>query len=170
MQQLVTANKSTILINDISKKFTDLLLKYKDHSTFYFSHGESLRNKCNAPDDKAGVYLVYGVSESERELIYIGSSGHICNDGHIHIRSSGGGGIKGRIVNGHHFNNEKRFRCWPKQMKNEGIDILEIQWYVTHYPDFIESPCFVEHYLLSIMIQKKITLRPSRLFPGLQIL
>jgi hypothetical protein len=66
----------------------------------------------------------------------------------MQVRRSGLGGIKDRLVNGHQFNNEKRHKCWPKQMNIEGIQHLIIQWYVTHGENFTDSPCYIEHCLL----------------------
>jgi hypothetical protein len=126
----------------------NIVSTYKEHSFFHFSPKDQLKAVCNAPSDKAGIYIVYGCFNGERELIYIGSSGHVTNDGSIHVRTSGLGGIKDRVVNGHHFNKEKRNISWPRQMIAEKIEMLEIHWYVTHNADLIHSPCYVEHCLL----------------------
>jgi hypothetical protein len=85
----------------------ELLNAYVNKGSFRFKSNQSLLFQCNAPSDEAGIYLVYDMTNG-KELIYVGSSGHIINNGEKHVRRSGGGGIKGRVVNGHQFNNEKR--------------------------------------------------------------
>ncbi len=125
-----------------------LLDKYNLNGSFTFSLGESLHKVCTAPNDHCGVYLVFEILNTPKKLLYIGSSGHITNDGLIHIRKTGGGGLKGRIVNGHQFNKEKRFICWPKKMVEENIEVLEIHWYVTFISGFTDSPSYVEYSLL----------------------
>ena len=77
------------------------LRKYKETGHFLFKVNDKLETVCNAPNDKAGVYLVYALKDNDKHLIYVGSSGHIDNAGKLSIRKTGGGGIKGRIVNGH---------------------------------------------------------------------
>lgn len=122
---------------------------YKYNDSFVFKIDDSLKEVCNAPRDQCGVYQVFEITNNTKKLIYIGSSGHIKNDGKFHIRKTGGGGIRGRIVNGHQFNKEKRRLSWPKQMKLENISELEIHWYVTYVNDEVkDSPCYVEYCLL----------------------
>lgn len=124
------------------------LKKYKETGNFIFRRSDKLKVVCNAPNNKAGVYLVYAVNAKIKNLIYIGCSGHIKNDGTISIRKTGLGGIKGRLVNGHQFNRQKRYKCWPLQMELENIDVLEIHWFVTHNLKYIDSPAYVEINLL----------------------
>ena len=124
------------------------LRKYKDTGHFLFNVNDNLEKVCNAPNDKAGVYLVYALKDNDKHLIYVGSSGHIDNAGKLSIRKTGGGGIKGRIVNGHQFGKIKRHKSWPTQMQRDSIDCLEIHWFVTHNNDFKESPSYIEYSLL----------------------
>ena len=126
----------------------DILEKYKETEIFNFKPSDNLKLVCNAPNNKAGIYLMFGFTNNVKSLLYIGCSGHIKNDGSLSIRKTGLGGIKGRIVNGHQFGKVKRHISIPLQMKQDNIDLLEIQWFVTHNSIFIDSPVFVESNLL----------------------
>jgi len=53
----------------------DELLKYKQTDHFFFKSTDNLREICNAPTDKSGVYMVYALKNGRIELIYIGRSG-----------------------------------------------------------------------------------------------
>lgn len=125
----------------------DLLKKYSKSQSFRFKQNDDLHSACSAPTDCGGVYLVYELSKGTKNLIYVGSSGHITNEGKMRVRKSGGGGLKGRIVMGHQFK-DVRLISWPQQMKIEGIKELEIIWVVTHNLDYVDSPCYIEHCLL----------------------
>lgn len=125
------------------------LKKYKYKGTFSFrpSLPETLSKKCNAPDDRGGVYLIYKLIGKEEILIYIGSSGQKNADGTLKIRK---GGMKDRLVNGYHPNKFgeakriKRHKAFPKQMEKEGILELKYYWWVTYDNDISDFPTDVE--------------------------
>jgi len=129
--------------------FDTELKKYKDNGTFSLtpSKAEILGKKCNAPDDKSGVYLIYKVVGIQEVLIYIGSSGQKNPDGTLKVRQ---GGMKDRLVNGYHPNRFgeakriKRQKAFPKQMEKERISELKIYWWVTYDNDFSDFPTDVE--------------------------
>jgi hypothetical protein len=92
----------------------DLLKKYEYAGHFFFSASDDMEEVCNAPADKAGVYLVYMLRKGKIELVYIGSSGTVKEDGKLHMRE---GGLKERIRR-HKLqytlgqgNGEKQYRC-----------------------------------------------------------
>ena len=116
---------------------------------FFFKPEEKLMDVCNAPTDKSGVYLVYALSKKNIELVYIGRSGKKGVDGSIQNRLAGCGGIKDRIVNGKHFNRIARRKSWPLQMMLEGIQALDIYWYVTYDEKNKDFPEEIEAYLLN---------------------
>lgn len=120
------------------------LLKYKHCGHFKYRRDDDLKEACNAPTDKSGVYMVWTVLSGERCLLYIGRSGRM-QDGVIVIRKAGLGGIKDRLVNGHQFGKIARRRSWPMIMKENGIYELEINWYDTE----LDDPVAVEHSLLA---------------------
>ena len=138
----------------------EILNKYSLQDSFIYSLPEEvetyklnrLRSICNAPIDKCGIYLFYEF-ESNR-LLYIGCSGHIKKDGKESVRKSGCGGIKGRIVNGHQFGKDERWKSLPIKMKENGIDKIRIEWYVTWENPIFHSPIYVESCLLQTYLDK----------------
>lgn len=60
---------------------------------------------CNAPKNGIGVYVVYALKNGKIELIYIGSSGKVKQDGTTKIRK---GGIFDRLVYGKQFDEPRR--------------------------------------------------------------
>lgn len=121
--------------------------KYLDTGSFIFKKNDDLKNICSAPKDKSGIYLIYDLSKS-RELIYVGCCGHLKNNGVISNRKTGGGGIYGRIVNGHQFGKIKRFLSIPRQMEKEDIKELEFKWFVTFNNEIKHSPIYAESTIL----------------------
>ena len=59
----------------------DELRKYKNNNHFFFSEKDDLKSVCNAPKNKSGVYIVYELKNGKIEMVYIGSSGKVQNDG-----------------------------------------------------------------------------------------
>ena len=100
----------------------DELDKYKEQGHFFLQPQNKLIDVCNAPSNKSGVYLVYSLKNGKIDLIYIGRSGKIEADGSMFIRKAGLGGMKDRIVNGHHFGKIPRRISWLNQIK---IEILK---------------------------------------------
>jgi hypothetical protein len=128
----------------------DELEKYKN-GHFFLNANDDLMRVCNAPTDKSGVYIVYALAKGKIELIYIGRSGKKGTDGNIQTRIAGCGGIKDRIVNGKHFNRMARRKSWPQQIKLEGIEALDIYWYITYdgknkdFPEDVERTLIQNH-------------------------
>lgn len=137
-------NKS-VLKNELA------IYRTTDHFTFRAS--ESLKEKCNAPKDKAGVYLIYRLQEGEETLLYIGASGYRKKDGSFKVR---GGGMYDRLINGYHpnrFGSEKRMKrhiALPLQMLADGIEQIKVYWWVTYDAETTDFPTDVEHRLMSI--------------------
>lgn len=126
----------------------DGLDKYKQNDHFFFEPTQDLKNVCNAPSDKSGVYIVYALTKGKVILYYIGCSGKLEKDGTMFVRKAGLGGIKDRLVNGHQFGKRARKHTWPLQMLMEQIDALDIYWYVTHGEKYMDCPEKVEKKLL----------------------
>jgi hypothetical protein len=128
----------------------DELSKYEDNDHFLFKEEDELSKVCNAPTDKGGVYIVYALERGEVRLVYIGMSGQKNSDGTIKLRVSGLGGMKDRIVNGLQFGKVARKKSWSKQMVKEGIDALDVYWYVTYSDKHQDFPRDVERKLINI--------------------
>lgn len=126
----------------------DELNRYSLKGHFFLNNTTRLSSVCNAPSDKSGVYLVYGLSKGKIELIYIGRSGKRSSNGLISIRRAGLGGIKDRIVNGHQFGKIPRRISWPSQILIDDIETLDVYWYITHDDKNDDCPSVVERLLL----------------------
>lgn len=101
------------------------LKKIKTTNSFSFTINDSLEEVCNAPET-SGIFLVYEVKNEEKELIMVGSTGTIQNDGTLKSKN---GGLYDKIVNGYQFAKTGRKYSWPAQMKLEEINRLEVFWY-----------------------------------------
>ena len=121
------------------------LQKYQNHGYFVFKRTDNLKDVCNAPCDRSGVYVIWTTFKEQRLIVYIGCSGRMGKDGQIIHRKAGLGGLKDRLVNGHQFGKEARRRSWPKAMEHFGLDKLEVYWYDTENDD----PEEVEHKILA---------------------
>ncbi|TGD59627.1 hypothetical protein [Flavobacterium humi] len=121
------------------------LKKFKTGNSFAFTVNDSLEEVCNAPESGSGVFLVYDATNEEKELIMVGSTGTIQNDGTLKTKS---GGLYDKIVNGHQFAKTGRKYSWPAQMKKENINALEVVWYDTFNAKNKVIPTFVEGQVL----------------------
>ncbi|MNE74688.1 hypothetical protein D3C80_1707820 [compost metagenome] len=119
------------------------LKKFKVSNQFSFTTDDSLEEVCNASEG-CGVFLVYSVGD-EKELIMVGSTGTVQNDGTLKTKN---GGLADKIVEGHQFAKTGRKYSWPAQMKLENIDKLEVVWYETFNEDVKAIPTAVEGQIL----------------------
>ena len=126
----------------------DELTKYEQHNHFFLKPKDSLKEVCNAPTNRSGIYIVYALKSGKIELIYIGRSGKHNSDGSMFIRKAGLGGIKDRIVNGHQFGKIPRRISWINQIVKEKIEALDIYWYATHNHNYSDCPRVLENKLL----------------------
>ena len=121
------------------------LKKFKVSNSFTFTIEDSLEVACNATETASGVFLVYAVEGEAKELIMVGSTGTIQNDGSL---KSKGGGLYDKIVNGHQFAKTGRKYSWPAQMKKENISSIEVYWYDTFNEKTKVIPTYIEGQIL----------------------
>ena len=121
------------------------LKKFKVTKSFTFTIEDSLEEVCNATETGSGVFLVFAVEMESKELIMVGSTGTVQNDGTLKSKS---GGLYDKIVNGHQFAKTGRKYSWLAQMKKENIDRLEVVWYETFNEKNKSIPTFVEGQVL----------------------
>mgnify|MGYP001194455727 FL=1 len=121
------------------------LKKIKVKNQFAFSIDDSLEEVCNASEGGSGIFLVYAIDGEEKELIMVGSTGTIQNDGTLKSKN---GGLFDKIVNGHQFAKTGRKYSWPAQMKLENIARLEVYWYETFNEKNKVIPTFLEGQIL----------------------
>ena len=121
------------------------LKSIKNKNQFQFDLNDNLEEVCNAPDAASGIFLVYDISNEDKELIMVGSTGTVQNDGTLKSKN---GGLYDKIVNGHQFAKTGRKYSWPAQMKKESIDKLEVYWYETFNDKNKIIPTFIEGKIL----------------------
>ena len=121
------------------------LKKFKTTNSFILTLDNNLEEVCNASDNGSGVFLVYDATNEVKELIMVGSTGTIQNDGTLKSKN---GGLYDKIVNGHQFAKTGRKYSWPAQMKKEEISKLEVVWYETFNEKSKAIPTFVEGQVL----------------------
>ena len=121
------------------------LEKFTVKGNFTFTQEDSLEAVCNASDNASGIFIVYAVEAGVKELIMVGSTGTVQNDGTLKSKN---GGLHDKIVNGHQFAKTGRKYSWPAQMKKEGIDTLEVFWFETFNSDAKSIPTSVEGQVL----------------------
>jgi hypothetical protein len=121
------------------------LKKFKSQNSFSLTIENNLEEVCNSPETASGVFLVYAVDGEAKELIMVGSTGTIQNDGTLKSKN---GGLFDKIVNGHQFAKTGRKYSWPAQMKLENIERLEVYWYETFNQKNKVIPTFVEGQML----------------------
>ncbi len=121
------------------------LKKFKTNNSFIFTTNDSLEEVCNASENGSGIFIVYAVDGEEKELIMVGSTGTIQNDGTLKSKN---GGLYDKIVNGHQFAKTGRKYSWPAQMEKEGVDRLEVSWYETFNDKTKVIPTFIEGQIL----------------------
>ncbi|MBW4361876.1 hypothetical protein [Flavobacterium taihuense] len=117
------------------------LEKFTVKGSFTFSQEDNLEAVCNASEAGSGVFVVY----ADKELIMIGSTGTVQNDGTLKSKN---GGLYDKIVNGHQFAKTGRKYSWPAQMKKENIDTLEVFWFETFNDSAKSIPTSVEGQVL----------------------
>jgi|SRR5690554_2242244 len=91
--------------------------KYSDNDHFFFEADKELEKVCNAPKDKDGVFKVIELRNGKINLVYIGYSES--------------GGLFNEIVNGIHYDKNRRKTGWVSQMIKDNTDALDVYWYVT---------------------------------------
>lgn len=117
------------------------LEKFTVKGNFTFTQEDNLEAVCNASETGSGVFVVY----ADKELIMVGSTGTVQNDGTLKSKN---GGLHDKIVNGHQFAKTGRKYSWPAQMKKESIDTLEVFWFETFNNDAKSIPTSVEGQVL----------------------
>lgn len=128
---------------------------FKTKNQFSFSVNDDLELVCNAPDAASGIFIVYAVEGEKNELIMVGSTGTIQNDGTLKSKN---GGLFDKIVNGHQFAKTSRKYSWSAQMKLENIEKLEVHWYETFNEKSKVIPTFMEGQILQNFFDENGTL------------
>jgi hypothetical protein len=121
------------------------LEKFTVKGNFTFAQEDNLEAVCNASETGSGVFVVYAVANDTKELLMVGSTGTVQNDGTLKSKN---GGLYDKIVNGQQFAKTGRKYSWPAQMKKENIDTLEVLWFETFNATAKSIPTSVEGEIL----------------------
>lgn len=127
------------------------LKKFKNTNSFTVVENDNLELVCNAPQVGSGVFLVYQLEGEDKQLIMVGSTGTIQNDGTLKSKN---GGLYDKIVNGHQFAKTARKYTWLTQMKLENITKLEVFWFETFNEKNKSIPTFVEGQILQLFLDE----------------
>jgi len=120
--------------------FTELK-KYKNNGHFFFSPGQNLKEQSSEVPDLPGVYYILRLAHGKVDIVYIGRSGTIQQNGKFKDQ-----GLYGRINN--RQEGLKRQEFFEQKCKNEKIDALDIYWFVTFDKNNQDLPGYVEGILL----------------------
>ena len=124
----------------------DELRKYKNNGHFFYESGNSLRDVSKDVPDLPGVYYIIRLAGGRVELVYIGKSGSIEQNGLFKKQ-----GLRGRLNNKQ--NGIKRQDYFEKKFREENIDALDIYWFVTFDKTIRDLPGYVEGLIMQIYFE-----------------
>lgn len=113
------------------------LKKYKNNGHFFFTKEDLLSEQSKEVPDLPGVYLVYRLARGKIDLVYIGKSGPIQQNGKPKDQ-----GLRKRLNYTHQGSNRQEY--FNKKIEEENIDALDIYWYVTFDNAHRDLPGFVK--------------------------
>ncbi|KIA89587.1 hypothetical protein [Kaistella jeonii] len=119
----------------------DELEKYKENGHFFFQKGDNLKNVSKNVPDKPGVYYFLRLRKGKIDLVYIGKSGTMMQNGLFRNQL-----LKNRLNNKQ--GGMKRQFFLDLKLADEEIDAVDIYWFVTHNEQHHDLPAFVEGILL----------------------
>jgi hypothetical protein len=119
----------------------DELKKYKNNGHFFFKSGNSLLAVSKDVPNLQGVYYIVRLAKGRVDVVYIGKSGTITQDGKFKEQ-----GLRGGINNEH--DGQKRQGFFEMKCISESIDGLDIYWFVTFDKDIQDVPGYVEGLLM----------------------
>jgi hypothetical protein len=119
----------------------DEIEKYKNWGHFFLNKGGNLAIQSKDVPQSAGVYYVYRLAKGRVDLVYIGKSGTIQQNGKFKKQT-----LKDRINNKQ--DGVKRQVFFEEKMETEHIDALDIYWFVTMDDNNKDLPSYVEGLLI----------------------
>lgn len=123
--------------SQIEKTMFDELNQYQNNGHFFFQKGDSLSIQSKDVPQLPGVYYILRLAQGKIDLVYIGKSGTIVQNGRFKSQL-----LKGRINNKQE--GMKRQQYFEQKMEQENIDGLDIYWFVTYDKNHHDLPGFVE--------------------------
>ena len=119
----------------------DEIKKYKNNGHFFFKNGDDLKQVSKSVPDLPGVYYIVRLSKGRIELVYIGKSGTIQQNGQFKDQ-----GLQVRLNNKQEGLESQDF--FESRILKENIDALDIYWFVTFDAKTYDLPGFVEGLLM----------------------
>jgi excinuclease UvrABC nuclease subunit len=135
-------------IESLKKTKVNILEKYQSTGTFTFKVGERLVSKCVDIPNEPGVYLIYAVKKNKKELVYIGASGKMNQDGSFKVQK-----LKKRIQNMQN-SSTRRQTYFENKIKELSLDSIEVKWFVTYLNEHSDLPLNIEGTLLQMHFDK----------------
>ncbi len=115
--------------------------KYKNNGHFFFKKGDMLSVASIDVPNLPGVYYIIKLVKERVELVYIGKSGIINQNGEFKDQM-----LKGRINN--KYDGVKRQQYFDQKLQEEKIEALDIYWFVTYDEKHKDLPGYIEGLLL----------------------
>ena len=115
--------------------------KYKNWGHFFLNKGGNLTIQSKDVPPLAGVYYVCRLAKGQIDLVYIGKSGTVLQNGQFKKQT-----LKERINNKQ--DGVKRQVFFDEKMTSEDIDALDIYWFVTMDKNNNDLPSYVEGLLI----------------------
>lgn len=115
--------------------------KYKHNGHFFFKKGDTLSAVSKDVPNLPGVYYIIKLAEGQIELVYIGKSGTLQQNGEFKDQL-----LRSRLNNKQE--GIKRQQYFDQKVQEEQIDALDIYWFVTYDEKHQDLPGYVEALLL----------------------
>lgn len=115
--------------------------KYKNNGHFFFKKGTILKEVSKSVPDLPGIYYIVRLSGGRIELVYIGKSGTMKQNGIFNDL-----GLKIRLNSKHDGIETQDY--FESRILKENIDALDIYWFVTIDSKSQDLPGFVEGLLI----------------------
>ena len=119
----------------------DELTKYKHHGNFGLMKDQKLVDVCNAPEE-AGVYYILMLRKGKVDLVYIGASGTMNQNGKFSKQL-----LKGRLTKGKQ-DGVLRQHYFTSMFLLHYMYALDIYWFVTYDNYTQDLPMYVEGVLM----------------------
>lgn len=113
------------------------LEKYTSKGHFFFRNGDKLKEVSKGVPNLPGIYYILRLSKGKIEIVYIGKSGTLKQDGTFKEQ-----GLRKRINNQQEGVDRETF--FNTKLQEEQIEALDIYWFVTVEKDKIDIPGFIE--------------------------
>lgn len=120
----------------------DFLENYEQQGHFFFERGDRLSQVSRDVPEAPGVYLIYRLAHGSIDLVYIGKSGTLLQDGSFRNQ------LLRKRLNNQQEKGIKRQTFFDQKMKEDGIEAFDIYWYVTFDENHFDLPGFVEGQLI----------------------